>query len=79
MNIDENILQFSSDYLFILREKLKINLELSGNEVNMTEENNKKKIYVENEYLEFNGFSKMFFSIFIFKNIFLFRNIFFFN
>lgn len=64
MNIDENILHFSSDDLFILRERYKIFKE-SSKEVEMTKNENgegeiNKKLIVENEALEFNGFSRKF-------------------
>jgi hypothetical protein len=67
MNIDENILHSSSDDLFIIRESYKKFCE-GKKEVEMTNcvnglEELNKKLFVENETLEFNGFSRKFLGI----------------
>lgn len=93
MNIDDNLLQYTSDNLFILREKytsseneritenenkafLKMDVEQTHN--GLVHETEKKQthipseergILVENEFLEFNGFSRIFFGILIKENI----------
>lgn len=75
MNIDDNILNFSSDDLFILRERYKNFTEANNNDddVEMTTNNNEnereelnKKLIVEYESLEFNGFSRKFLGIYLF-------------
>ncbi len=66
MNIDENVLQFTSDDLFILREKYKIfaDTNVDNKQVKIKENNREevysKKLIVENEILEFNHFSRKF-------------------
>jgi len=64
MNIDENILQFTSDDIFILREDYRKFIEKKDNIDMIIDENSKeinmKRIFVENEFLEFNGFSRKF-------------------
>jgi len=74
MNIDDNILNFSSDDLFILRERYKKFAEANCGDQEMTIQENgreeiNKNLIVECESIEYNGFSRKFLGIYKLKKV----------